>query len=285
MATKLKNMKLTSVDLVRAGANQEADICLFKSADAPEAPESPTDEEKNIFKRFIDWIRKNPTDAEYERQNHIEKSDEEPDLESLYKSALAESLISIQNDETLSAVEKKAMTDKSLRQYAEKIKELKHRGEEDRHEEEAREEIHDDERYDDLEEIHIDDIEEVEKFNPYHGRDGRFSSGGAAASFTFRTNSPAGQKAIANIKAKQQAAGGGGASGEGGGGRSAQYHDKIKNAKDLNTLNRILESAANDDSLSNKEYEEIFDRATKLAQSWDPAKKSANVEETYSKKA
>lgn len=37
VATKLKNMKLTSVDLVRAGANQEADICLFKSADENEA--------------------------------------------------------------------------------------------------------------------------------------------------------------------------------------------------------------------------------------------------------
>ena len=33
MATKLKNMRLTSVDLVPAGANQEADICLFKSLD------------------------------------------------------------------------------------------------------------------------------------------------------------------------------------------------------------------------------------------------------------
>lgn len=32
MATKLKKIQLTSVDLVRAGANQEADICLFKSA-------------------------------------------------------------------------------------------------------------------------------------------------------------------------------------------------------------------------------------------------------------
>ena len=30
MATKLKNMVLTSVDLVREGANQEADIALFK---------------------------------------------------------------------------------------------------------------------------------------------------------------------------------------------------------------------------------------------------------------
>lgn len=36
MATKLENMKLNSVDLVRAGANQEADIMLFKS-DNPEA--------------------------------------------------------------------------------------------------------------------------------------------------------------------------------------------------------------------------------------------------------
>lgn len=33
MATKLKKMKLTSVDLVPSGANQDADICLFKSRD------------------------------------------------------------------------------------------------------------------------------------------------------------------------------------------------------------------------------------------------------------
>ncbi len=31
MANKLKNLRLTSVDLVKAGANQEADICLYKS--------------------------------------------------------------------------------------------------------------------------------------------------------------------------------------------------------------------------------------------------------------
>lgn len=34
MATLLKNMKLVSVDLVRRGANQEADICLYKGLDA-----------------------------------------------------------------------------------------------------------------------------------------------------------------------------------------------------------------------------------------------------------
>ena len=40
MATMLKNMRLTSVDLVGRGANQEADICLFKGLDAntEEAP-------------------------------------------------------------------------------------------------------------------------------------------------------------------------------------------------------------------------------------------------------
>lgn len=37
MATKLRNLRLTSVDLVRAGANQEADICLFKSM-SPDLP-------------------------------------------------------------------------------------------------------------------------------------------------------------------------------------------------------------------------------------------------------
>ena len=40
MATLLKNMKLTSVDLVGRGANQEAHISLFKGLD-PETEENP----------------------------------------------------------------------------------------------------------------------------------------------------------------------------------------------------------------------------------------------------
>ncbi len=39
MAAKLKNIRLTSVDLVRAGANQGADICLYKSAEPPVSDE------------------------------------------------------------------------------------------------------------------------------------------------------------------------------------------------------------------------------------------------------
>lgn len=44
MATKLKNMRLTSVDLVGRGANQEADICLFKGMDSTPA-ETPRTED------------------------------------------------------------------------------------------------------------------------------------------------------------------------------------------------------------------------------------------------
>lgn len=170
MATKLKNMKLTSVDLVRAGANQEADICLFKSADPPEAPESPTDEEKNIFKRFIDWIRQNPTEEATEPQSPIEKTDEAPDLEYLYKSALAESLHSIMQDESLTKAEKKDMAEDSILQYSEKIRELNGEDEETMEEEVQEEEPDEDERFDELEEVH--------KFNQHHGADGKFSSGG-----------------------------------------------------------------------------------------------------------
>lgn len=187
MATKLKNMKLTSVDLVRAGANQEADICLFKSADAPEAPESPTEEEKNIFKRFIDWIRKNPAEATTEPQSPIEKTEEAPDLEYLYKSALADSLYSIMQDETLTEIEKKDMAEESLSQYSEKIRELNGEEDEEAMEEEVQEEEPDEEdRYDELEEVH----KEQETGNPYHGKDGKFTSEDKAET----TTRPAGRE-------------------------------------------------------------------------------------------
>ena len=76
MATKLKKLKLTSVDLVRAGANQEADICLYKSADPQETTEGPAEDEKNIFKRFLAFIRGTPAEAENEPHSPIEKAEE-----------------------------------------------------------------------------------------------------------------------------------------------------------------------------------------------------------------
>ena len=125
MATKLKNMRLTSVDLVKAGANQEADICLYKSADAEhtsqEAPEAPTEAEKNIFKRFIDWLRENPTET---IQDDDSDAFEMEDPSDLYKSAFTESIQSIIADKTLSDEARDEMITKSVDQYHEKMLEL-----------------------------------------------------------------------------------------------------------------------------------------------------------------
>lgn len=122
MATKLKNLRLTSVDLVPRGANQEADICLYKSADDAE---SPTEREKNIFKRFLGWLRENPAEAEYEDESAIETEDEIPeDPADLYKSAIFESLQSILTDETLSDDARGDMITKSIEEYHEAMVEL-----------------------------------------------------------------------------------------------------------------------------------------------------------------
>lgn len=81
MATKLKNMQLTSVDLVRAGANQDAKICLYKSDHVPD-------------------------------ESNVGESNEE-----IYKNAIIKSIQSIVLDENLTAEEKSDMVEKSIGQY------------------------------------------------------------------------------------------------------------------------------------------------------------------------
>lgn len=127
MANKLKNMRLTSVDLVRNGANQEADICLFKSADPAEDPATPTAEEKNIFKRFINWLRENHEDDHQDDDDTVEKDFSTFDSlnatresnEKLwqYTSALTESIRSIQADKDLDKSEKMKLMAQSLGQF------------------------------------------------------------------------------------------------------------------------------------------------------------------------
>lgn len=129
MATKLKNMRLTSVDMVRNGANQEADICLFKSADPEENPAQPTTEEKNIFKRFIDWLRENhaeangePVDPEtvekdYTTFNSLNAARENNEKLWQYTSALTESIRSIQMDQDLDKDQKYQLMSQSLDQF------------------------------------------------------------------------------------------------------------------------------------------------------------------------
>lgn len=172
MATKLRNLRMTSVDLVRNGANQKADICLFKSADPTETPTEPTTEEKNIFKRFIDWFRQNHTETAAEPEEEIEKADEEPYLVDIYKSAITESLQSIVADETLSETEKNDMIAKSLDEYHEAMLDLFGFGPEEESLQKAAEED---------EEIDWGEDEEVEKANPNHDALGRFASGGGAS--------------------------------------------------------------------------------------------------------
>ena len=124
MATKLKNLQLTSVDLVRSGANQEADICLYKSA---EGTEQPTEHEKNIFKRFLNLFRETtsqPQEAlqstvqkDYTTFNDINSNRESSEKLWRYTDALTCSIRSIMEDKDLSAEQKHQMMNESLSQF------------------------------------------------------------------------------------------------------------------------------------------------------------------------
>lgn len=51
-ATKLKDLSITSVDLVDRGANPDAHVKLFKR-DSDNAPETGVDE--GLFRKFLYW--------------------------------------------------------------------------------------------------------------------------------------------------------------------------------------------------------------------------------------
>ena len=59
MATKLKNLSVTSVDLVDRGANPDAHVRLFKRKDT--GPES--DPDTGLFQKFMAWLAKGFQDA------------------------------------------------------------------------------------------------------------------------------------------------------------------------------------------------------------------------------
>ena len=102
---KLKNMKLESVDFVPRGANQHADIELFKSA-----PEAPARE--GVLKSFVDWLTKGapqPFDQAKAEKQVREKLRQ-------YSYALDDSFESILESD-MSADDKKAMLRESLDQF------------------------------------------------------------------------------------------------------------------------------------------------------------------------
>lgn len=124
-ATKIRKLKLTSVDMVRRGANPDAHINLYKSAEGTPA-DKPDDATNNIVKAIIDGLKG------YLGMNDVEKKadtfEEEPrvvqDNRAEYQEALTKSIDSILNDESLTEVEKSNMMADSIEQFADAYAEM-----------------------------------------------------------------------------------------------------------------------------------------------------------------
>ena len=134
MATKLKNLAVTSVDLVDQGANPDAHIQLFKrNAEPPE--DEPTEEEKGLFKKFVRWFKKGYADAHKGEETDPEDLQKGAKMfaETLNKEtmrqitsemfdfcyALSDSLSSILCDNDLTPDSKQAMMAQSLKEFGE----------------------------------------------------------------------------------------------------------------------------------------------------------------------
>ena len=120
----MKNLKVTSVDFVDEGANQRADINLFKRRDPEDKPQD------SMFKRFISWLKGEGMD-EAQIEAEIQKAavsfneqlavrnSEEIDSEIWNAtSALRASLYSIVVDTEMDAANKPAAMTESVNQFA-----------------------------------------------------------------------------------------------------------------------------------------------------------------------
>ena len=190
MATKLKKMKLTSVDLVRAGANQEASIELFKS-------EVPVEKDAQSFREI--------TDARKEQEKLWG-----------YNDALTQSVRSIQEDRELDEETRQDLLQETWEQYCAAMAEVLGLAFEENAPEESEEkepvnvevEVEKEPEIEEIEEIEevgksaftsesgCDIIEEVQKFNPFHDALGRFVSKNGFKTYSANPKSKAGQMAI-----------------------------------------------------------------------------------------
>ena len=103
MANKLKELLMNSVDFVKRGANQDADIMLYKSIDGGAAGDA------------AGVIMK----SEAQVQEMIQKS---ADTMNYYAEALVKSIHSVLTDETMSDVEAQEFMAKSLSEFDEAVK-------------------------------------------------------------------------------------------------------------------------------------------------------------------
>lgn len=118
--TKLRKMKLTSVDMCRRGANQEAYITLHKNSEEPPA-EEPVD--AGIIKAIVDGVKAAFGLGEVEKKgatfkDNIERR-EVQDKRWTYMDALNMSIDSILEDGTLSDDQKEDMVKESIAQFTE----------------------------------------------------------------------------------------------------------------------------------------------------------------------
>lgn len=137
MATKLKDLKITKVDFVDAGANQQADVLLFKNKEgAPKAPEA--EQPQSRMKRFLASIM-SVAKREGIEQTEIEeiaKGCEAETFDDKFKSAqlrkttdeiwdfcyfLQDSLCSIVRDNDVAVTEKGTMMSQSLAEFNEAV--------------------------------------------------------------------------------------------------------------------------------------------------------------------
>lgn len=102
MANKIKKLFMSSVDFVRRGANQDADIMLYKSADG-----GPEDDIQVIMK------------SDEEIMDMIEKSE---DMISYYADALVKSITGALNDTSMDSDEAQEFMEKSLSEFNEAVK-------------------------------------------------------------------------------------------------------------------------------------------------------------------
>ena len=148
--TKLKKMKLTSVDMVRRGANQEAFINLYKSEGDPVEHSAPPDTSESVntgdipqslWKSIVDAVKafmdkgEDHTDEEGEKNpEEVEKAAETfqtrvsqqeiRDNRWKYQDALNMSIESIISDNDLSDEEKIDMMNQSVDQFSAAYKEM-----------------------------------------------------------------------------------------------------------------------------------------------------------------
>lgn len=116
--TKLKKMKLNSVDFVRRGANPAADITLCKSADYQDEPDD--DNQSSFFKSIADGITNVLKKAFSEDYDTVDLAKAESDL-TTFTDILGESFSSIMKDDSLNQDERIGMISKSLSEFNDTI--------------------------------------------------------------------------------------------------------------------------------------------------------------------